>query len=447
MATTKIYSTLSASGADNKKFTFSCWLKRDVLGGTNRILHSTNAGTTFQYLMFNTSDQLTTYNQYSGSSGGELTTTRKFRDVGAWYNLVWIWDTANAAAGDRQQFWINGVRETDFAGEAQPSLNQAGSVNSGNTTYIGGNDADTQYFSGLMSHINFTGDQVYSASTFGETDSTSGIWKIKTSPSVDYSVNGYFLKMEDSSNLDLDSSGEGRSFTTAGTLTATKDNPSNNFCTGNFLDNYYQQSNFSNGNNTVEITQPGGNHGYCSSTMGVAAGLWYFEAKPTTGTDRAVGFVDIPQPDSSENMGQGGTGSTFCFKHNGQSKQGGSSSAYGSAYSTDDIIGVYLDLTANKAYFSINGTLQNSGTGLSITAADSTTTGYYKPGADSTNGSDTTWQFNFGNGTFGTTLVSSAVADAGGEGQFEYDPSAGTFDGSSKDFRAICTKNIKAYGG
>ena len=48
---------------------------------------------------------------------------------------------------------------------------------------------------------------------------------------------------------------------------------------------------------------------------------------------------------------------------------------------------------------------------------------------------------------YGTTAVSSAVADAGGEGQFEYDPSAGTFDGSSKDFRAICTKNIKAYGG
>ena len=55
--------------------------------------------------------------------------------------------------------------------------------------------------------------------------------------------------------------------------------------------------------------------------------------------------------------------------------------------------------------------------------------------------------FNFGNGYFGTTAVTSGVADAGGEGTFEYDPSAGTFDSASKDFRAICTNNIATYGG
>jgi len=35
-------------------------------------------------------------------------------------------------------------------------------------------------------------------------------------------------------------------------------------------------------------------------------------------------------------------------------------------------------------------------------------------------------------------------------GQFEYDPSRGEasdFDSAAKDFRALCTKNIKAYGG
>ena len=53
---------------------------------------------------------------------------------------------------------------------------------------------------------------------------------------------------------------------------------------------------------------------------------------------------------------------------------------------------------------------------------------------------------NFGNGYFGTTAVTSGVADAGGVGLFEYDPSAGTFDGSSKDFRALCTNNIATYG-
>ena len=57
------------------------------------------------------------------------------------------------------------------------------------------------------------------------------------------------------------------------------------------------------------------------------------------------------------------------------------------------------------------------------------------------------YETNFGNGYFGTTVVTSGVADAGGEGTFEYDPSAGTFDGTSKDFRAICTNNLGTYGG
>ena len=61
-----------------------------------------------------------------------------------------------------------------------------------------------------------------------------------------------------------------------------------------------------------------------------------------------------------------------------------------------------------------------------------------------------TFNYNLGNGYFGTSLISSPEADAGSIGAFKYDPSAGgasSFDSSAKDFRAICTKNIKAYGG
>ena len=53
--------------------------------------------------------------------------------------------------------------------------------------------------------------------------------------------------------------------------------------------------------------------------------------------------------------------------------------------------------------------------------------------------------YNFGNGYFGTTAVASSVADAGGEGLFEYNPTA-TIDSSSQDFRCINTKNIATYG-
>ena len=56
---------------------------------------------------------------------------------------------------------------------------------------------------------------------------------------------------------------------------------------------------------------------------------------------------------------------------------------------------------------------------------------------------------NFGDGFFGTTAVSSAQADANGEGAFEYSPNnsgGSSFDGAAKNFYALNTKNIKEFG-
>ena len=52
--------------------------------------------------------------------------------------------------------------------------------------------------------------------------------------------------------------------------------------------------------------------------------------------------------------------------------------------------------------------------------------------------SDRNMKFNFGNGYFGTTAITSAGTNAG-LGEFEYDVPTGYY--------ALCTKNIKAYGG
>ena len=112
---------------------------------------------------------------------------------------------------------------------------------------------------------------------------------------------------------------------------------------------------------------------------------------------------------------------------------------------------MYLDLDNNKLYFAKNGTLENSGTGVSITAPSSLANQGYFPAAGYFDGDGSAnaayFYHNFGNGYFGTDLIASASADAGGEGQFKYNPSTGTFDGSSKDFRALCTNNLATYGG
>ena len=55
----------------------------------------------------------------------------------------------------------------------------------------------TNYFDGQLTHVHFCDGHSYDqASSFGETDATTGIWKPKTSPSVTYGNNGFFLKID-----------------------------------------------------------------------------------------------------------------------------------------------------------------------------------------------------------------------------------------------------------
>jgi len=103
-----------------------------------------------------------------------------------------------------------------------------------------------------------------------------------------------------------------------------------------------------------------------------------------------------------------------------------------------------LDLDNNKLYFAQNGTLQNSGTGISITDPASTPTGFYFPAC-------TYWdtpqaaKFNFNFGGCPSFAISSGNTD-GEYGNFEYSTTI-TGDGSSKVFKAICSKNLAEYGG
>ena len=96
-------------------------------------------------------------------------------------------------------------------------------------------------------------------------------------------------------------------FTTTGTLTATYDNPSNNFSTLNSIANYWAGGTFSYGN-TKWVSGGGGNAGYCVSNMGLTAGKWYCEVKPKTSTTMSIGITDKEQPDSSETPAQSNYG-------------------------------------------------------------------------------------------------------------------------------------------
>ena len=298
------------------------------------------------------------------------------------------------------------------------------------------------YFNGVMAHLNFCDGQTYAASDFGETDATSGIWVAKTGPSVTYGDNGFFLKFA-SGALGTDSSGESNDFVVSGTMTNTKDTPDNNFATMNPLDNYYQEATFSNGNNTI-TKKSGAYYTPNTATLGMTSGKWYFEVKPTTAAanENQIGISSTQSTAADQELGH--FPNDWCYySYNGNYRNNNTNTAYGNTYTVDDIIGVAVDLTNSKLYFSKNGTWQDSGdptsgatgTGaISITAVGSTPLGSYFPAFNYQSSDAGVTNANFGNGYFGTTSHGETNADDAGIGLFKYAVPA--------EYYALCSTNL-----
>jgi len=438
MASTYLSKTFSSG--TTKKWTFSCWIKRSNIANAQTLFYaSPTANSNFESIGFTTSGDLDWehYEYTTSSYKGRLKTNRLFRDVGAWMHIVCVFDSANATAGDRMRLYVNGTEETSFQTDTNPSLNQDAIINGANPHTVASYGA-SQYFDGSMTHIHFTDGYAYAATDFGESDSTSGIWKPKTAPSVTYGTNGFFLKFENSGAMGTDSSGNTNTFTVNGTITQTEDTPSNNFATWNPVSNPRIASGtaylptFSNGNTTVNQANATYYTG-TKSSIGVSAGKWYLEAKcSAVGSQAFIGLA--PDDDYGEIQ------ETYLYENDGQIN----GSAYGNTYTTGDIIQIAFDADNGAVWFGKNGTWENSATQSEIEAGTTTNAGitglsmtkFYHFATKGYNGS--TFQANFGNGKFGTTSLASSNSDGAGLGLFEYSVPSGYY--------SLCTKNIKDYG-
>ena len=437
MASTRLTRTV---GAGNRQtWTWSGWIKKAKTGVTHMIMGTyVHANDNFRIYVADT-DKIS-MRFYNGTEY-ILGTNRVFRDTSAWYHLVFVADTTNATSGDRFRMYVNGVRETSFASETQPTQNLQMSVNDSNTLEIGSfNNAD--FFDGNMAHVNFVDGTALDASYFGETDSTSGIWKPKTGPSVTYGTNGFFLKFQDSSSLGDDSSGNTNDFTLSGSGIQILDTPSNVFATMNPNNATLGSVTLSNGNTTASLN---GNY-QVFGNMQVTKGKWYWEQK-LNGSDLFVSVADGNR--STEDTGTGllNRDYAWAYRSDGVKQHDGATASYGDSFTTNDIIGVALDMDNGFIYFSKNGTFQNSGdptsgatgTGAAYSGLNTTTLAPdgLTPCLGQYSGTQNT-SWNFGNGYFGTTAVTSAENDDAGYGKFEYDVPTGYY--------ALCTKNINTYG-
>jgi hypothetical protein len=427
------------SSTSTTKATFSTWLKRSYIGSNLNIFFGHYQSNSLRSAFVFDGD---VFRFFASPVSDVFITNQVFRDSSAWYHIVLAIDTTQATAANRVRLYLNGTQITSFSSTNYPTQNATDFVPTFGTQSVGCNfvsGSPEYYFNGYMAETNLIDGLQLTPSSFGKTDSATGIWT-PLPYTGSYGTNGFYLKFANSAALGTDSSGNANTFT-ANNLTSvdqSTDTPTNNFCTLNPL-NPTTSVTFSNGNLTFTNNATG--QRMVAGTIGVSTGKWYAEVLVTSlgGTFPQIGIVDVTQwaQDSQPGANTRGWG----YLSNGTVYNSNSSIDTGEAtYTNSDIISIAMDLDNNKLYFAKNGTYINSGvptSGATGTGAYSITSGVTYVFSNSSNdtGTDPVYEWNFGSPPF---TIASGNADANGYGNFEYAVPSGYY--------ALCTKNLATYG-
>ena len=440
--------TPSSSGNNNKS-TLSVWLKRSKVDEEDFIIYGFGGSANRCKITFLDNNKLQINTIVSSSNNLVYETNRLFRDISAWYHIVIAFDSTLGTAGDRVRLYINGTEETSFATETHMGQNTSNFLSTSGTPVYIGSQASGNYFDGYMAEFVFIDGQQLDPTSFGEFDSDSpNIWKPIDVSGLTFGTNGFYLDFENASSLGADVSGNSNNFT-VNNLTSvdqSTDTCTNNFATLNFLSGSLSGTTLSEGN--LAVANDGNGWRWRPSTIAPSSGKWYAEFKPTSSAPIYTYIGVTPQYVWDTIDGEGiGVGSGLDRTDGGYSvgyeksgavyKNAQSQSGSWSSYTTDDIIGVALDLDNHKVYFSKNGTFQNSG---------DPTSGSTGTGAVSLNTSVGDWSIspsfagsavscNYGSAPY---TISSGNADANGYGNFEYSVPSGYY--------ALNTKNLAEFG-
>ena len=444
-------SDYSGAGTSRRIRTYSMWIKRSelsyavIFGSAGKDHWVFNANNTIQF------------NIGSGTDSRRVT-TRLFTDVTAWYHLVFAYDTTQGTAANRFTLWVNGV-ETSTAivgGKNEVQQNEDALVFINNDTHTIGSDEDgASYFDGYMAEWVFVDGQKLDADSFGEFDEDSGIWKPIDVSGITLGTNGFYLDFQTASDLGIDA-GNDNDFepTNLAATDQSTDTCTNNFNTFNPLQNFYAGGAFSEGN--LKYVTVSDKHDFAVSTIGMSSGSgkFYAEFKIHQDTDYSiVGISDHSYRGSNQELSE----DNYSYGYYQYLSAGsGAVRANGSDvitsmpnFTTNDIIGVAVDLDNHKLYFSKNGTFINSadptsgstGTGAaSIQDLSSVSTSYgqgvyfFAAGLWNTSAAGT-YSANFGSAPY---AISSGNQDSNGFGNFEFAVPSGYF--------ALCTKNLAEHG-
>ena len=389
-----------ASTTNQKVMTFSAWVKRGTLSSSGLFPIFGNAAASPDYIGFYQDSFRISF------SGGTYyyQTSAVYRDSSAWYHIVVSLDTTQATAANRVLLWINGIAVTSFTSSVIPQNGNTSWNLSGTASYIG--QVSSNYLDGYITEINFIDGQALTPSSFGETDTLTGVWKPKKYAGT-YGTNGFYLNFSDNSAataaaIGKDNSGNGNNWTpnnisvTAGvtydsmldvpTPYADGGNGRGNYPVWNPLDVTLTKATISNGN----LTATGATGQWVISNFQLpTSGKYYAEFTLTASTDTNA-WIGPRLQDGSVSV---------IYVRDGRINTNGSTTTTVATYAAGALIGVAVDAGANTVTFYKNNTQVYSG--AIATAAGTLFSAY---------ATSSTWNANFGQRPFTYTPPTGFVA-------------------------------------
>ena len=353
-----------ASAGNRKTWTWSAWLKigampaSDIRWFSNADLISSDFAFIYQ------NGGTFRFYSYVASIQADLITSAVFRDPSSWYHFVVSVDTTQATSSSRIRIYVNGVQITAFSTTTYPTQNTDLYCNTATNHNIGRYQGNSQYFDGYLTEINFIDGQALTPSSFGQTNTVTGVWQpIKYTGT--YGTNGFYLNFSDPSAataaaIGKDYSGNGNNWTpnnisvTAGvTYDSMIDTPTPYADGGNGRGNYaVLNPNWSgNGgvlsNGNLQYSYGSAAWATATGTIGVSSGKWYWEIVYVSGTSGIVGITNGQSNVQTVNFYAGqDTNSYGYYSVNGNKYYNGSASAYGASVTYGDVVGVALDMDA-----------------------------------------------------------------------------------------------------
>lgn len=369
---------------DSRKFTLATWMKRGKSGGST--LFGSYAGDVdnFATLYFNASDQILYYDESGNVGIAAAGTSMVFRDFSAWYHIMFVVDTSQAVAADRMKFYVNGA-QVSFGASTQYGLNDTTRINfSGRRMQIGAtfyNSTLGDYFDGYSAETYFIDGQALTPSSFGSTNSTTGVWQPARYTGT-YGTNGFYLPFTDnsalttSSNVGLgkDFSGNGNYWTTNNisitsgvTYDSMTDVPTLTSATAanypvlNRILPAAGLPDIRDANLYLRCADPSNFTAIPATILLPKTGKWYaeFTAIYVDGTTSIldVGLLssnDFPTPSGAI----GASATSYSYRNTGSKINNSAATAYGASYVIGDVIAIAFDATAGTLTFYKNNVSQ-----------------------------------------------------------------------------------------